>query len=60
MLNKGDHNSFSDLFSVCLRAFGHFNFKLLIFSRHTASFKTGVSKNQDFGNFERSPMLFRV
>ena len=56
MLNYGDHNSFSDLFSVCLRAFDHINFQLRIFSGHTASFKTGVSKVQNFVNFEFSPM----
>ena len=28
MLNLGDHNSCSDLFSVCLRTFEHLNFKL--------------------------------
>ena len=29
---------------------------MCIFSGHTASFKIGVSKVQDFGNFELSPM----
>ena len=58
MLNQGDHNSFSDLFSVYLRVFDHLNFKLLIFSGHTAIFKTGVSKVQDFGNLELSPMTY--
>ena len=28
MLNQRDHNSFSDLFSVCLRTFDHLNLKL--------------------------------
>ena len=56
MLNKGDHNSFSDLSSVCLRTFDHLNLKLSIFSGHTANFMIGVSKVQDFGNFELSPM----
>ena len=36
----------------------HLNFKLWIFSGHTASFKTGVSKVQDFGNFELPPMYY--
>ena len=31
--------------------------KLWIFSGHTASFKIEISKVQDFGNFELSPML---
>ena len=57
MLNYRDHNSFLDLFSVCLRKLNHLNLKLCIFSGHTASFKIGVSKVQDFGNFELSPML---
>ena len=56
MLNSGDNNSFSDLFSVRLKAIDHLNLKLGIFSGHTASFKIGVSKVQDFGNFELSPM----
>ena len=30
------------------------------FSKHTASFKIGVSKNQDFGNFELSAMLLTL
>ena len=53
-------NSFSDLFSVCLRTFDHLNLKLWIISGHTANFKIGVSKVQDLGNFEGSPMhIFR-
>ena len=51
MLNQGDHNSFSDLFSVCLRTFDHLNLKLCIYSGHTANFKIGVLKVHDFGNF---------
>ena len=58
MLNKGDHDSFSDLFSICLRTFDHLNLKLWIFNGHTANFKNGVSKVQDFGNFELSPMFY--
>ena len=54
MLNLGDHNSFSDLFSVCVRTIDHLNLKLWIFSGHTASFKIGVSKVQDFGNVAQS------
>ena len=44
------------LFSVCLRTTDHLNLKSLIFSGHTASFKIEISKVQDFGNFELSPM----
>ena len=51
MLNLGDRNSFSDLFSFYLRTFDHLNLKLKIFSGHTANFKIGVSKVQDFGFF---------
>ena len=57
MLNKGDYNSFSDLFLVCLKTIDHLNLKLWIFSGHTLSFKIGASKVQDFGNFKLSPML---
>ena len=56
MLNLGDCINFSDLFSVCLKTIDHFNLKLWIFSGHTASFKIKISKVQDFGNFELSPM----
>ena len=44
MLNWGDDNSFSDLFSVFLRTIDHLNLKLWIFSEHNACFKIGVSK----------------
>ena len=57
MLNQGDHNSFSDLFSVCLKTIDHLNMKLRIFIGLTASFKIEVAKVQDFGNFELSPMI---
>ena len=56
MLNSGDHNSFSDLFTIFRRTIDHLNLKLRIFSGHNASFKIGVLKVQDFGNFELSPM----
>ena len=56
MCNKGDHNSFSDLFLVFLRTFDYLNLKLRIFSEHTASFKTGVLNIQDLGNFELAPI----
>ena len=49
-------NRFSDLYLVCLKTIDHLNFKLWIFSGHIASFKIGISKVQDFGNFELSPM----
>ena len=48
MLNQGDYNSFSDLFSVCQKTMQHLNLKLWIFSRYTLSFKIGVAKVQDF------------
>ena len=57
MLDKGDHNSLSDLFSVFLRAIYHLNLKLRISSGYTASFKMGVWKVQDFGNFELFPCI---
>ena len=44
------------VFSVCLKTIDHLNLKLWIFSGHTVSFKIGVSKDQDFGIFELSPM----
>ena len=47
--------SFFDLFSVHLRAIDHLNLKLLTLCRHSASFKTGISKVQDFLNVELSP-----
>ena len=47
---------FSDLHSVCLKTMAHLNLKSRFFCGHTASFKIGVSKVQDFGNFELSPM----
>ena len=60
MLNWGDHNSFPDLFSACLRTIDHLNLKLLIFSVLTASCKIGDSKVQDFENFELSPMYYHL
>ena len=39
----GDYISFSDLFSVCLRTIDHL-------------IKIEISKVQDFGNFDLSPM----
>ena len=56
MLNKGDHSSFSDLFSVFLRTIDRLNSKLRIFSGHTASFKTGVWKVLNVRNFELPPI----
>ena len=47
---------FSCVNTVCLKATDPLKLKLCIFSWHTASFKIGVSKVQDFGNFEFSPM----
>ena len=55
MLNS-NYYRFSDLYSVCLKTIGHLSFKLCIFSEHITSFKFGVLKVQDFGNFELSPM----
>ena len=57
MPNKGDYISFSDLFSVCLKTIDHLISKLWMLSVHTASFKIEISKVQDFGNFELSPLL---
>ena len=54
MLNLGDYNIFSDLFSVYFKTVGHLNLKLRIFSGYVASFKIGVLKVQDLGNFELS------
>ena len=48
--------SFLDLFSVCLKTFDHLNLKLRIFNGHMASFDMGVSKVQDFENYELSPL----
>ena len=44
ILNKADYNSFSDLFSEYLKPIDHLNLKLLIFCRHTTSFKTLIFK----------------
>ena len=49
--------SFSDLFLVCLRTIDHLILKLWIFSGYTASFTIEISKVQDFGNSELSPMI---
>ena len=56
MLNKGDYNRVSDLYSVCLKAIDHLSLKLRIVCGYTASFKIGVIKVQDFGIFELSPL----
>ena len=53
MLKWEDYNRLSYLYTVYLKTIDHLNLKLGIFSRHTASFKIGVSKVQDLGNFER-------
>ena len=58
MLNLGDYNRFSYLYTVCLKTTDHLNLNIRIFTGHTASF--GVSKVQDFGNFELSPMFIHV
>ena len=60
MLNKADFNSFSDIFSVHLRAIDHLNSNLLILCWYTVSYKIWFSKVQDFWNFELSPMTFIV
>ena len=39
IMNKADYNSFSDLLYVYQKTSEHLNLKLLIFHRHTASFK---------------------
>ena len=56
MLNSGDFDRFYNLSTVCLKTLDHLNLKLRILSEHTASFKIGVSKVQDFGHFELSFM----
>ena len=56
MLNSADHYTVSDLYSVCLQTIDHLCFKFRIFSEQIASFKMGVLKVQDFGNFELSTM----
>ena len=55
-----DNKSFSDLFSICLKTIDHLNLKLLIFCRHTASFKIQISKVQDLGNFKLSPIFLSL
>ena len=59
MLNSEGCISFCDLFSICLRTIAHLNMKLWIFSGHTESYNIGISKVQDFENFELSPMFAR-
>ena len=44
MLNLADYNSFSDSFSDYLKTIDHLNLKLLMFCRHTTSFKTSIFK----------------
>ena len=39
ILNKADYNSYSDLFSEYLKTIDHLNLELLMFCRHTKSFK---------------------
>ena len=56
MLYWKNYNRFTYLYTVCLKTIGHLNLKLWIFSGHTAIFKIWVSKVQDFGKFELSPM----
>ena len=48
MLNKADYDSFPDLFSIPVKTIDHLNLKLLVFSRHTACLKIGISKVKDF------------
>ena len=55
MLDWADYDSFSDLFSIHVKTINHLNLKLLVFSRHTACLKIGISKVEDFRNFEFSP-----
>ena len=55
-LNSGAYNRFSDLYSVCLKTIDYLNLSLWIVCGHTASFKIGVLKVQDFGIFELSHM----
>ena len=39
MLNSANYNSFSDVFSVCLKTIDALSLKLLSFCMHTACFK---------------------
>ena len=56
MLNEGDYNWFSDLYSVCLKTNNHLNLKLRIVSGLTSSLKIGILKVQEFGIFELKSM----
>ena len=49
MLNKADSDCFSDLFSIPVKTIDHLNYKKkLVFPRHTACLKIGISKVEDF------------
>ena len=41
---SADYNSFSDLLPDCLKTIDHLNLKLLMFCRHTTSFKSLIFK----------------
>ena len=55
-----DNNNFSNILSVHLIVIDHLSLKLLIHCRYAASFKIWISKVQNFGNFELSPMEIHV
>ena len=48
-----------DKFSVNLKTFDHLNLKIVNICRQIVSFKNGISKVQDLGNFELSPMCLK-
>ena len=56
MLNEADYNRFSDLYWVCLKTNDHINFKLGLFSGHTASLISEFRKFRIFIKFELSSM----
>ena len=58
-MNLTDYNSFTDLFLSVLKAIDHLNMNMLLFCWHTACFKVGISKVQDFENFELTPMYLQ-
>ena len=53
-------NSFSDSFSDYLKTIDHLNSKLLMFCRHTTSFKTLIFKFRILKILDFSPMLLSI
>ena len=48
------------MFSIHVKTIDHLNLKILVFPRHTACLKIGISKVQDFENFEFSQIQMYV